>query len=234
MKEGIIEMKTTKEFYSIATVATLALMISQTALADVTAVYKMTSANGNGSQTIKYVDNQHIRVDMSNRKVTLSMLKLGDKIYSITGKVVQDMDQLAQLMAAMGKGKKSKHKTAKPIKYKDTGKTETIAGIKGKVYRFTERGKQHEVVLGKHKGLQDAVQGLIKITQSATGMMPDNGLKSIQQDTLLKSLALLRLDNKVRLKSISTKSIPKSTFKLPSKPQQMGGIGNLMKEMLGH
>lgn len=226
-------MKITKEFYSITTMASIALIISQTALADVTAVYKMTSKDGSGTQTIKYVDKQHVRIDMTNANNKISILKLGDKVYSITGKVVQDMDQLAKLMAMMGKGNKGKHKTSAPIKYKDTGKTETIAGIKGKVYRFVDHGKHHEIVLGKHKDLQKAVLGLIEVTKTATSIMPDNSMKQMQEDASIKNLAMLRLDKGVRLQSINTRSIPASTFKLPSKPQQMGGLGNLMKGMLG-
>jgi len=55
------------------------------------------------------------------------------------------------MMAAMGRGGKGSHvthATESQIKYEDTGRTETIAGIEGKVYRFVERGKQHEIVLG--------------------------------------------------------------------------------------
>ncbi len=227
-------MKIKKEFYSIAALAGMTLISSQTAFADVTAVYKITSPNGSGTQTIQYVDKQHVRVDMTsaiNQKTT--MLKLGNKVYVITGKVVQDVGQLAKLMAAMGKANKSSHKTPAPIKYKDTGKTETIAGIKGKVYRFVERGKRHEIVLGKDKGLQSAVLGLIEISKAATSMMPEDNMKRMQQDAAIKNLAMLRLDNRVRLQSINTQSIPASTFKLPAEPQQMGGVGELMKGLLG-
>jgi len=193
----------------------------------------MMSRDGNGTQTIKYRDKQHVRVDMNNGINKISMLKLGNKVYAITGKVVQDMSQLTALMASMGKGNKRSHKKPSPIKYKNTGKTETIAGIKGKVYRFIEKGKQHEIVLGRNNDLQNAVLGVIEITKVGSSMMPDDGMKQMQHDASLKNMAMLRLDNVVRLQSIKTTSIPDLSFKLPSEPQQMGGIGSMMKGLLG-
>ncbi len=226
-------MKKMKANYLIAVLLGLTLVASQATFADVTVVYKMTSQR-NGNQTIKYRDKQHVRVDMNNGgKLKISMLKLGNKVYAITGKVVQDMSQLNALIATMGKRNKSSHKKHSPVKYKDTGKTETIAGIKGKVYRFVENGKQHEIVLGRNKNLQNAVLGVIEITKVGSSMMPDDGMKQMQHDASLKNMAILRLDNDVLLQSIKTSSISDSSFKLPSKPQQMGGIGSMMKGLLG-
>jgi len=227
-------MKLNKAIIPITLLAGMALMSTQGAYADVTVVYKMTSPDGSGTQTIRYADKQHVRLDMSgaaNQK--MSMLKLGDKVYSITGKVVQDMSQLAGMMASMGVGKKGGNKAQAPIKYEDTGRTETIAGIRGKVYRFVENGKRHEVVLGKNKDLQDAALGVVEITKAATGMMPFGSSNRIQQDASIKSMALLRLDDRIRLQSINTSAVPATTFTLPSKPQQMGGMGGLMKGAFG-
>lgn len=216
-------------------VATIMVMGAQVASADVTAVYKMTSPDGSGTQTIHYADKQHVRVDMANDNVnrSMSLLKLDDKVYSITGKVVQDMSQLAGMMASMGKARTDKHREQAPIKYEDTGKTETIAGIKGKVYRFVEHGIQHEVVLGRHNDLQAAVLGVVEISKSSLGMMPEDSTNRIQQDVSVKNMVLLRLDDRIRLESIDTSDIPSSTFELPSKPQQMGNLGRLMKKGFG-
>ena len=227
-------MKLKKSMCSIALLAGATLIGMQGAYADVTVVYKMTSPDGSGTQTIRYADKQHVRLDMNgaaNQK--MSMLKLGDKVYSITGKVVQDMSQLAGMMASMGVGKKGGNKAQAPIKYEDTGRIETIAGIRGKVYRFVENGKRHEVVLGKNKDLQNAALGVVEITKAATGMMPFGPSNRIQQDASIKSMALLRLDDRIRLQSINTGAVPAATFTLPSKPQQMGGMGGLMKGAFG-
>lgn len=227
-------MKIKKEFCSVAALAGMVLMGPQAVFADVTVVYNMTSPDGNGVQTILYADKQHVRMDMTDTiKHRTSMLKLGDKVYVITGEVVQDLSQLSKMMAALGKGSKGQHKTQTPVKYKDTGKTETIAGITGKVYRFVENGRSHEIVLGKNKDLQDAVLGMVAITKAATGVISFASMNRIQQDVSIKSMALLRLDDRVRLKSMNTRSIPASSFKLPAEPQKMGGVGNLIKGILG-
>jgi len=227
-------MKMNQIIYSIAAIMGMALIGMQTAQADVTVVYKMTSHDGSGTQTIRYMDKQHVRVDMTNgTNHVMTMLKLGDKVYSITGKVVQDMGQLAQMMAAMGRAKKSSHTAHAPIKYEDTGRTETIAGITGKVYRFVDHGKRHEIVLGKDRNLQDAVLGVVEISKSSLGMMPSGPTDRIQEDASIKSMSLLRLDDQVRLQSVNTNAISASVFGLPSKPQQMGGMGKLMQGILG-
>ncbi len=227
-------MTLNKTIHSIVLMAGVVLMAAHPASADVTVVYKMTSRDGSGAQTIRYADKQHVRIDMGNAgKHKISMMKLGDKVYSITGKVVQDMSQLAQMMASMGVGKKGGNTKQAPIKYEDTGKTETIAGIRGKVYRFVDNGKRHEVVLGQNKDLQDAVLGVVEITKAATGMMPFGPSGRIQQDASIKSMALLRLDDRVRLQSMNTHAVPAATFNLPSKPQQMGGMGGLMNGAFG-
>lgn len=227
-------MKMKQAIYSIAAIMVAAFIGIQAAQADVTVVYKMTSRDGSGTQTIKYLDKQHVRIDITDATHNgTTMMKLGDKVYMIQGKVVQDMDQLAEMMTMMmGKGLRKKS-TGPPIKYEDTGRTETIAGIRGKVYRFVENGKQHEVVMGKNKKLQDAVLGVVEITKAATGMMPSDPSNRIQQDASIKSMALLRMDDRVRLQSINTRAVPAATFKLPSKPQQMGGPGGLLNGFLG-
>jgi len=225
-------MKIKKGICVVAALAGMALMGASGAFADVTAVYKITAPDGSATQTIRYIDKQHVRVDMkvgsANRE--MSMMKLGDMVYSITGKVVQDMGQLAQIMAAMGRGKKSSHTAHTPIKYEDTGRTETIAGIQGKVYRFVERGKRHEIVLGKDRDLQDAALGVVEISKSSMGMMP---IDWIQEDASIKSMSLLRVDDRIRLQSMNTDAISDSVFELPAPPQQMGNLGSLMQGLPG-
>ena len=226
-------MKLNKAIAPIVLMAGVALMSAQGAYADVTVVYKMTSRDGGGTQTIRYADKEHVRLDMGsagNHK--MSMLKRGDKVYSITGKVVQDMSQLTKMMASMGMGKKGGNTTQPPIKYEDTGKTETIAGIQGKVYRFVERGKEHEIVLADDKDLHAAALGVVEIAKAMSAMMPADSKNMMRQNAPIKSMAMLRLDNNVRLQSIDRKKIQNSVFKLPGKPQQSGGMGALLKGMM--
>lgn len=222
-------MKCKQGFGSIILLAGLVLISAQQASADVTVVYKINTANGNGQQTIHYADKQHVRIDMQDvgdRKI--SMMKLNDKVYVITGKVVQDLSQLAGMMAMMGKGKKPSPAPQTSIKFVDTGKTETIAGIRGKVFSFVEKGRSHEVVLAKNKDLHNVVLALVEITKAATTMMPVDASSQIQQNAALKNMAMLRVDNTVRLQSMTSSPIAKRVFTLPSRPQQMPGMDGLM------
>ncbi len=227
-------MKQNKVTSIIALVVGVVMVCTQTASADVTVVYKINASNGGGTQTIRYADKQHVRLDMGsvgNRK--MSMLKLGDKVYSITGKVVQDMSQLSAMMASMGLEKKKSHKAQVPIKFEDTGKTETIAGLLGKVYRFEEKGRSHEVVLADNKDLHAAVSAAMAITRAVADMMPSGPENRIQQNAAIKNMAILRLDNTMHIQLLNNATIPAAIFKLPSAPQKMGGLGRLMKSALG-
>ncbi len=222
--KGESEIKTGKGIYALLVLACMTLLGVPAAFADVTVVYKMTAPEGNATQTIRYADKQHVRVDMTDvANHETSMMKLGDKVYMITGEVVQDMDQLAGMMAMMGKGAKSRHTEHAQPKYEDTGRTETIAGIKGKVYRFAEYGKQHEIVLGQDKDLQAAALGVVEIGKSMSAAMPADSQNMMQQNAPVKNMAMLRLDDRVRLQSINHDRIQASTFVLPAEPQQLGG-----------
>lgn len=215
-------------------IAAIAVIGAQVAFADVTVVYKITSPDGSGSQTIQYMDKQHVRMNMDNDAAgsVMTMMKLDDKVYMINGKTVQDLDQLAQMMAMMGKGAKGSPDKSPAITYEDTGKTETIAGIQGKVYRFVERGKQHEIVLADDKDLHAAALGVVEIAKAMSAMMPADSKNMMRQNAPIKSMAMLRLDNNMRLQSIDRKKIQNSVFKLPAKPQQLGGMGALLKGMM--
>jgi len=229
-------MRMKQGYFSIMAVVAISMFAVKTALADATVVYKMTGPDGHGSQTIYYADKRHVRVDIANdaARHDATMMKLGDKVYMITGKVVQDMDQLAEMMAMMGKGAKNRQTKPAPIKYEDTGRTETIAGITGKVYSFVERGKQHEVVLGRDKDLQDAALGVVEIAKAMSAAMPSESRNMMEQNSPIKSMAMLRLDHYMQLQSINKKRIQASVFKLPAKPQQLGGgLGGLMKNLMG-
>lgn len=213
-------MRISQGVYSIVGVVAISLLGMQAALADVTAVYEMTSSDGSTTQSIRYVDKQHVRVDtidVNKRQTTI--MKLGDKVYLISGEVVQDMDQLAGMMAMIGKGAKASRAEHVAVKYEDTGRTETIAGITGKVYQFEDRGKKHEIVLAQDKDLQAAVVSLVEMTKASVGVMSDDPMNRAQQDASIQGMALLRLDDAWRLQSINDDPIADSVFVLPAKPQ---------------
>jgi len=220
--------------YAFVVIAAIALIGAQIAFADVTVIYKITSPDGGGSQTIQYMDKQHVRMEMANDAAgsVMTMMKLDDKVYMINGNTVQDLDQLAQMMAMMGKGAKGSKAKRTDITYEDTGRTETIAGIQGKVYRFVERGKEHEIVLADDKDLHAAALGVVEIAKAMSVMMPADSKNMMRQNAPIKSMAMLRLDNNLSLQSIDRKKIQNSVFKLPAKPQQLGGMGALLKGMM--
>src|SRR3546814_5776218 len=85
-----------------------------------------------------------------------------------------------------------------PIKYEDTGVSETIAGIKGNIYRYVERGAKHEVVLGHDEDLKNAALGFVEIAKAMSAVMPTDSENMMRQNAPIKNMALLRLDGRDR------------------------------------
>lgn len=204
------------------------------AAADVTAVYQFSSPDGNGTQTIQYRDAQHVRLQIAQQgDHNMSLLQLDQHIYMITGKTVQDLNQLRQMLAMMGRAPQAKRQPKAPTDLHDSGKTERIAGITGHIYTYTERGRQHEVVLADDPRLQQVYAAFTAITDATSSLMPmDHATDALPGN--IKKMGLLRYDQTIRLQSITTATIPIQAFILPAKPQQIGGMGAMMRGMVGH
>src|SRR3546814_16320986 len=99
------------------------------------------------------------------------------------------MGQLVEMMAMMGKRNKTSRAESAPIKYEDTGVSETIAGIKGNIYRYVERGAKHEVVLGHDEDLKNAALGFVEIAKAMSAGMPTGSENMRRQNAHKKNNA---------------------------------------------
>src|SRR3546814_20261293 len=122
----------------------------------------------------------------------------------------------------MGKRNKTSRAESAPIKYEDTGVSETIAGIKGNIYRYVERGAKHEVVLGHDEDLKNAAWGFVEIAKAMSAVMPTDSENMMRQNAPIKNIALLRLAGRMRLQLINREPIPASVFRLPASPRKIG------------
>jgi len=212
-------MKLKQGFRSIVVLVGLILISVQIVQAGVTVKYKVTSDHGAITQVTRYSDKQHVRQDVydGNRLIS-SVLKLGDKVYMINdGQIIDIPAGLGGMSGALA-GMLGGNQKPAPMRFKATGRSERIAGIKGKVYRVTQNGKSHEIVLGRNTDLLNAVKGSASLVKGLMGKSTASQVtKQINQDPALEGMAMLRFDHEIEVVSVKTGPISPSVFALPGK-----------------
>lgn len=207
-------MKLKSVFRALSVFAGILLIGMQIAQAGVTVKYKVTSSHGVITQVTRYADKQHVRQDVydGNRLIS-SVLKVGGKVYMISdGRVVNIPAGMSGALAGMFGGSQQ----PAPMHFKATGRSERIAGIQGKVYRVTQNGESHEMVLGRNAYLLDAVKGMASLVHGMMGKSEVNRMtKQINQNPSLKGMAMLRFDREIEVVSIKTGPISPSLFVVP-------------------
>ena len=114
--------------------------------------------------------------------------------------------------------------TVEQLEFRDTGKTETIAGYTGMVYLSTTRVKSSfsdktstsEVVLSDHPDVYLASEAMSRFSKAVAGSF-GAGMQDIQKMLNDKKLGMLRSDE-MRLVSIKNKRISAKLFELPAEP----------------
>jgi len=223
-------MNIKKSIYTTIVVAGMALMGAQGAFADVTVNYKLTSSRGESMQTIQYRDQQHVRLEMrdgrSGRLAT--MIRRGDKVYAVApdGEVIEMTGEMGGMMGALGGmvGGGSDRRDTAGMQFRDTGRSERVAGYRGEVYRYTGNGETHEVVLTKDRNLAEVFQAWIEMNKLITRRSTsDRTLEQIQQNTPQRHTGLLRMDRTMVLVSVGRGSLRSDVFDLPGEPISMSG-----------
>lgn len=210
-------------------VAIAATMIVPAAFADTVGSYLIGKNDKKQTLTISYRNDNAIRMDMGHGAWTLVT---GAKVYMVTereGKVtVIDMASMPKF--AMPEQKKTGAGKATVNK---TGRTETIAGIKGDVIEITiaAEGKatpqKHEAVISTDKrvlGLSKAFIALGKRMGQAMGGDTSAQVEQALRDSgKLGTGALLRSDQTMVLQSVAEQALPASHYQLPAgaTPMQM-------------
>lgn len=207
----------------IALVVALA-SLSASAFADTVGSYLLSSEKSKQTMTISYKNDQAIRMDVGQGSY---MLVNGSKVYMVTNQngevTVMDMDSMPKF-AMPPPAKQAANSNAKVTK---TGRTETIAGVKGDVYEILVDGKKHEAVVSNDKrvqGLQKAFTALAKKMGQAMGADTSAQIElAMREAQKYGNGGLLRSDQAMVLQSVGEKSLPASHYQLPAgaAPMQM-------------
>jgi len=216
--------------YSIAAMIGMALIGVQAAQADVTVKYKIYGKHGKLLyQAIRYTDKNHVRVDAyDGNSLVGTGLRIGEKVYAIHDGQVMDMTEgMGSMLGRFGVHMPSS-KPAAPPRVEYTGRTETIIGIKGKVYQEFEEGRQSfELVLVRNRDLFNAWMASVKLMHSmSAGMSSGQAMPGFRPNHSIAGMAPLRIGRGVGsgvLVSMKMERIPRSVLALPTgaRPRSM-------------
>ena len=216
-------------------IALVSVLATTPALADVTAVYQLDRKN---QMKVSVRDQNHVRMDVA---ADMFLLLKGDKTYSVrkegNGWVAMDMDQIRKMTEGFGgMPMNDADEEAPQGSFRDTGRTETVAGYKGKVYEVTDGdGERTEVVLTDHKDLTTITQAMTRFGAQSASNMGFAGAGNVPD---LSGMAggytgLLRQDKHMTLVSVDKSAKGSGYFDLPpgtvmEKMPGMGGAGGGM------
>ena len=175
--------------------------------------------------TLSARDDQHIRLDTANDRYTLLT---GGKTYAVQktdeGWQATDMEKMAGMMGGMfGGGQKKINVDDGKTTYKYTGRTETIAGYKGKIYRVEVKdgsGKlvsSDELVLSKSKDIRRVNMAMVRISSKLLGGAIPGLAKSTDeaQKQADQYGSVLRYGEDMELVAVKKLSLKSSHFELP-------------------
>ncbi|MEE4278809.1 MAG: hypothetical protein V2I82_10130, partial [Halieaceae bacterium] len=120
-----------------------------------------------------------------------------------------------------------------------TGRSETVAGVKGEVYelRFKDGNgdeRTEEIVLSEDaraREFRDALFLMLEVVSSLTESDAYDASRSIQSQLTEMDAGVLRYGEDMRLTSIDSDSVEASRFDLPAEPMNLQGLGSMLGGM---
>lgn len=194
-----------------------------------------TIQTGSDDSTMAWLDSNTVRFNPPMAQGSYMIAREG-KIYMVNPAAsgmpqVMEMGDMMQGFAKMGQAQNPSILDTRIQSVKATGKTETIAGMKGEVYQVTTvdgkgQTKTAEAVFTNNPLAVEMTAAFLSFSASMAGK--DNVAKF--KDALPKGKhGLLRMGSDMVVKSISKDALAASEFELPGKPVNMG---NLMKGLM--
>lgn len=158
------------------------------------------------------------------------------KIYSIAGGMVIEisavMGQLGQaMMQGTGTGP---DKVGRFISLKNTGRTETVAGIKGEIHdiQYEDEDGQlvtEQMVLTRDKRAREMREALeMMATTLRTALQHPETAEEKKLAAAFSSYGMLRYGNDFRVISLTDDTPAASRFELPAAPTQLPDFGSLL------
>ena len=220
----------------------LILLLAANVFAAGTVTIESEGDGNRATMVIEYLDNNTLRLNLPSQAGSYMLIRDG-KVYTVAmmngAPMVMDMGAMSKMASAFGAADNAEENDATgPLDYevldmKDTGRTEVVAGFKGKVYEVTAKSKSgtksEEVVFSSDPAVRaysDAWMNAGKTMEQVLqqGKSSSNDLN----DYMAKhKLGLLRYGKEFRVVSIDGKKPSADRFQLPSAPMGMPDFGSM-------
>ncbi|MEM1401923.1 MAG: hypothetical protein AAGG55_01215 [Pseudomonadota bacterium] len=122
------------------------------------------------------------------------------------------------------------------VSFEATGRSETIAGLRGDVYELRIRDEDgqetvEELVLSDSKEAKEFSEALILMAETVAQLAPDaeeSSVDALSSRLRAMNAGVLRYGQEVLISSISSEKIADVRFELPAEPMDFGGLGGMM------
>lgn len=219
----------------------LALIYASTALAG-----SATVESPNGERMVfEYADGNKLRLNTPQQDTY--MLVRDNTLYAVSYNNGQPMVVNASTMmkgfasmAKMTEQAAPAGATAEVISIEATGRRETVAGIRGEIYKITTREEgdsiTQEVVMSSDARALEFRDALFTMIRASTEAM-DEELRRNSEDFRKRlgsmNMGILRYGTEMKLAAIDGDTVAAARFELPAKPVDMNDLGGLMGALSG-
>lgn len=227
-----------RNFCAAGSLAMASMLWSSSAAADVTGNFE---ADGMETVRIEYRDDDHVRMQTPDGSY---IVVTGGEGYMVSREggewLVYALDDFRQMFESIGIGgpdgadfSAMMDMDESAYQMRDTGRSETIAGIRGNVHEVImsdgwDEEVTGEVVLTDNRDAVDVYRGMLRITRLMGEMAGQQGMDSLMAGMYgLQDRAILRADDDWRLASIERNAIPSNAFTLPAEPSEIPGMAGL-------
>lgn len=186
-------------------------------------------------------DGSRIRMNLPVSDAQTYMLLRDGKVYTVMNQggqpLVMDLSSVGQMFGdSMDRNLNVGSEANSLFSLEDTGRSETIAGIQGRVYTasYTDgngRTQTDEIVIGNHPQLREFSQSMALWGSAVAESFGNTAAASSDESMQLvldKGDGILRFGDSYRVSSVSNASIVASRFELPANAQQISGLGGLL------
>ncbi len=201
-----------------------------------TAVLDISDGEETHQVTYEY-DGGNVRMSMAANAEGYTLIRGGTPYAVVTGDqtMVIDLSQTMQMIGSMTQMPEGPTSGVEGfVSLVDTGRSETVAGIKGKVHMLTyvEDGEQKtaEVVLSSDRRVQDFSKAMMQFAQSmvkASGREMPKGSSELEARLMSGELGMLRMGSEMRVSRLDSGTPAASRFELPAAPTQMPSLDGL-------
>ena len=207
-----------------------------------TATFKGTEGGSSAISQFEYLNETTARMNMqSDGKDAGSYMLFRDGkalvVANVEGQtMVMDMASMSKMASGFGTsaGQQTQGFTSSIQSMKATGKSETVAGIKGELYKlkWTENGtiREDDLVVTRDTDVVGYTRAWMTVVRSIEGAGVKQEVKGDHLVARLEKdkLGILRLGERFELVSIDSKRPDESHFVVPAATMQMPDIGSLI------